>query len=183
MSHGGFERTLHSVRRYQFAASFLRASDNVLDICCGTGYGTAIMSKEAKCVVGIDVDQSAVEFAEAHYPYCNFIKRDIALHEFNVICDVATMFESLDHFKKDIGKNILGRAAHNCNGIMFLSLPQDQNFGGNPYHLAEWSDIELKAELEKYFSRVVLFGQSWSTGAIAYPYDGRRSITVFVAIK
>jgi len=66
---------------------------------------------------------------------------------------------------------------------MFLSLPQDQKFETNPHHLAEWTDIELKKELEKYFSRVMLFGQSWATGSIYYPYEERRSITVFVGIK
>ena len=178
----GIEKWLHHLRRYQFVATFLRETDAVLDICCGTGYGTAIMSEVAECVMGIDKIE-AIDFAKKHYPSCRFLVRDIAKYDFPYTYDVITMFECLDHLEKKDGLDILAKAAKSCRSMMFLSLPQDQKLDITPYHLAEWNDVELKSELGKHFSRVMLFGQSWVTGSIYYPYEERRSITVFVGVK
>jgi len=178
----GIEMWLHHIRRYQFATTFLKETDTVLDICCGTGYGSSIMSEVAEKVTGID-RLEAIDYAKSHYPSCRFLVRNVVQYEFPVTYDVVTMFECLDHLEKEDGLNLLSRAAGSCRGFMFLSLPQDQKFDTNPYHLAEWTSEKLKATLGKYFDRVILFGQSWASGVISYPYDERRSITVFLASK
>ena len=179
----GIEMWLHSIRRYQFVASYLKNTDWVLDICCGTGYGAAIMAKDAGYVLGIDRNTEAIIFAKEKYPNCNFKAQDILEFKFEHKFKVITMFECLDHLGKSDGLHLLEKVSGHCNDMVILSLPQDQKFDTNKYHLAEWTDKELKAVLEKYFKRVILFGQSWSTGQIFFPYDERRSMTIFIGSK
>jgi len=49
-------------QRYEFAAG-LSAGRRVLDLCCGTGYGSAILAARAHAVTGIDNDSAAIEAA------------------------------------------------------------------------------------------------------------------------
>lgn len=179
----GVEMWLHSIRRYQFAASYLTKQDSVIDICCGSGYGTDIMAQRAKSVLGIDKSIEAIKFAKEKYPACDYREIDIVHREFHFSYNIAVLFEGLDHIGKEDGKKLLAKLPKICTDMAFLSLPQDQRLEANPYHLAEWAAEELKEELERYFHRVVLFGQSWSSGIISYPYDERRSITVFLALQ
>ncbi len=51
-------------QRYDFVAPLL--SDlRVLDLCCGSGYGTAILAARAREVVGVDRDVATIETAQA----------------------------------------------------------------------------------------------------------------------
>jgi 2-polyprenyl-3-methyl-5-hydroxy-6-metoxy-1,4-benzoquinol methylase len=51
-----------SRHRYEFASTLCRGR-RVLDLCCGSGYGSAILAAHAREVVGVDVDAAAVETA------------------------------------------------------------------------------------------------------------------------
>ena len=48
--------------RYAFAAQFVKGK-RVLDMACGDGYGSNMLSKEAEYVVGIDIYENAVRNA------------------------------------------------------------------------------------------------------------------------
>ena len=39
----------------------------VLDIACGTGYGTSILAQVAQTIDGVDIDKDAVELAKKTY--------------------------------------------------------------------------------------------------------------------
>jgi len=58
--------------RYSFATSFVRETDNVLDVACGSGLGCEILSKTAKRgkVVGIDLQYNQV-FKRIEQSYSN----------------------------------------------------------------------------------------------------------------
>src|SRR6266403_4168752 len=50
--------------RYAFARRFATGK-RVLDAACGEGYGTALLSKVASAVVGVDIDAATVAHARA----------------------------------------------------------------------------------------------------------------------
>src|ERR1700733_10089782 len=89
-------------QRYEFAAS-LCAGKRVLDLCCGTGYGTAILAAEATEVVGVDNDAATVELAAASIGHdvagarfeladaAEFLMRDVVAS-----FDVVVCFEGLE---------------------------------------------------------------------------------------
>ena len=51
-------------QRYEFAAA-LCSGQRVLDLCCGSGYGSAILAARAREVVGVDNDAATIETARA----------------------------------------------------------------------------------------------------------------------
>ena len=52
--------------RYGWAAQALKGL-KVLDIACGEGYGSNILSKYAESVTGVDISDEAVEHATGRY--------------------------------------------------------------------------------------------------------------------
>jgi len=178
------ETYLHCLRRYQFASTFVCGGDNVLDICCGSGYGTKVLRQKTDKVTGLDRHGEMIGFAKKKYPDCTFILEDILTFDFNKErYDIITMFECIDHLEKENSQFLLGKAASACNHMLFLSVPCNHKIDINPYHLSTWTDKELETEMRKYFPIVVFYGQSWVTGLIYFPYEERRSMTVVLGIK
>src|SRR6202023_2371945 len=58
--------------RYAFAAR-LATQARVLDIGCGTGYGTAELAQHAESATGIDISSDAILYARQHYPTATFL--------------------------------------------------------------------------------------------------------------
>ena len=56
--HG--EIKLEHLQRYALCRSVIRGR-RVLDLACGEGYGSALLAREAKMVVGVDIDAMTVE--------------------------------------------------------------------------------------------------------------------------
>lgn len=87
--------------RYHIARGFISPGDKVLDLCCGTGYGTALMAESrASFVTGFDIEESNITSAIEEY-YRNgvqFVCTDLETHSLPE-ADVAVCFEGLEHLK------------------------------------------------------------------------------------
>lgn len=71
------------VARYEFARTLIRPGDRVLDASCGLGCGSALLAEGslADCVLGVDLEQSAIDYANEHYgrrPRLKFARRDLS---------------------------------------------------------------------------------------------------------
>src|SRR5213594_386797 len=62
----GAEIGYEHLHRYAFATQFVR-NKRVLDLASGEGYGSHLLAKTAKQVVGIDIDEQAVRHAANNY--------------------------------------------------------------------------------------------------------------------
>lgn len=89
------------VERYKFAQKYCTDKD-VLDAACGCGYGSNILSKEAKSVLGIDNSQETIDYARNFWVAENitFRQADInsdltTLGKFDVVVSLETV-EHLD---------------------------------------------------------------------------------------
>src|SRR6266446_10480472 len=60
------EIQLEHVHRYLLALEYAPGKD-VLDIACGEGFGSAILAKSARSVIGVDIAREAVEHAAHRY--------------------------------------------------------------------------------------------------------------------
>lgn len=87
--------------RYHMAAGFIDKEDNVLDLGSGTGYGTDILSGHAKYVTGIDMYEADVKSSISNHAKPNncFIHADLETYDLPE-CNVAVMFEVLEHLKE-----------------------------------------------------------------------------------
>jgi SAM-dependent methyltransferase len=50
-------------QRYNFFLKHIKPSDSILDIACGSGYGSEILSSKASTVLGVDTDSRTIEYA------------------------------------------------------------------------------------------------------------------------
>ncbi len=88
--------------RYAFASG-IAGGKRVLDAACGEGYGSALLSRVATDVVGVDIDPATVAHARASYaglPRLRFEQADAAALEFAPASfDLVVSFETLEHLQ------------------------------------------------------------------------------------
>ncbi len=155
------------IARYKFASDYTQG--RVLDIACGVGYGSEIllaMGEKIKKIIGVDIDQEAINYAREHYnyPWNQFLVGDILdkdlinrLGEFDTIVS----FETVEHIKEDYQfVNNLKRLLKD-EGRLIISTPfgRGRDKGcANPYHYRQYIEEEFK-ELLTPFSKVKMFYQ------------------------
>src|SRR5947199_9541379 len=94
----GAEIGYEHLHRYAFATQFVR-NKRVLDLASGEGYGSNLLAKTAKHVVGIDIDEKAANHAANNYIKPNLQFTVGSIHErtmkTNSIIDVVDSTKSI----------------------------------------------------------------------------------------
>ena len=145
------------LKRYDFACGHVKGK-RVLDIACGCGYGSSLLLKQGQAqeIIGVDIEQDAIRYANHRY-YADNIKRYVGdgtkfsdAKKFDVIIS----FETIEHVPNY--KELLENFYNNLNesGILLISTPINKitttNLN-NPYHVIEWSFSDFHKLLENYF--------------------------------
>lgn len=86
-------------KRYVWAM-LVCADLRIVDLGCGTGYGTEILSWTALSAVGIDNDPDAIEFAQANFYDARFIQADLETMSDLQPADLYVAFELLEHLER-----------------------------------------------------------------------------------
>lgn len=90
------------IGRYLFAGSQFCMGANVLDSCCGMGWGSFLVAQFAKQVVAFDIDPASIAFAQQTWPRQNIQWRcDDALAPDLLgpnLYDVVLAMETVEHF-------------------------------------------------------------------------------------
>ncbi|HEY0661845.1 MAG TPA: methyltransferase domain-containing protein [Lysobacter sp.] len=165
--YSALEASIH-LCRYLTAKSFC-AGKRVLDIACGEGYGSALMSGwGATSVLGLDVSEHAIARARTNFskPNVRFSTasgeglRDVVG---DATFDLIVSLETIEHvddpalFLRNL-KSLLADG-----GVIVLSCPNDHWYfadgGSNPYHKHRWTAEEFKR-----FSEDILGPASWAYG-------------------
>lgn len=157
------------INSYQQAASFIQTGDMVLDVACGTGFGTSILSKKAKSVIGVDIESYLIERCAQKFGYLknvrflngDILKLELPLEKFDKIVSLHTM----EHIKDDRAfLETLSRLLK-VNGTLILEVPiftksiyKDITIPLNPFHVIEYVPRALKKLCSKYFKIEKVFG-------------------------
>ncbi len=156
--------------RYK-AATALVKKKIVLDIACGSGYGSNMLAAEAKKVIGVDLNQPAIDYAREHYSSEKIEFKigdavEIPLEDKSV--DVVVSFETIEHiqdYKKFVAevKRVL-----RDGGQFIVSTPNDTEFPeGADFHVHEFKQMELEELLGSFFKNVETYYQStWLYNAL-----------------
>ena len=140
--------------RYQAGAGLVKGKI-VLDIACGSGYGTKLMSKQAKAVFGVDVDKDTIKYAKENYASKNitYLLGDgtsIPLKDNTV--DVVVSYETIEHIENYTKFMEEVKRVLKPNGQFLLSTPNDIEYAeGNHFHIHQFNFKELKALAGKFF--------------------------------
>ena len=143
--------------RYVWAMEYCVEKD-VLDVGCGTGYGTWLESIVATKALGIDMCAEAIEEAKQTFGG-EFFCTTLEGVEIDKQFDVVTCFEVLEHLNNlDVGMEAIARYMK-PNGIALISLPLHQP--SEFHHRRDFSYQQWKALLSQYFDIKGIYYQEW----------------------
>ena len=153
------------VARYALAARFA-SGKRVLDLGCGTGYGTADLARTAASAVGVDLAPEAIAYAVNHFPAARFLECSAnAVPLPTGSFDLVTAFEVIEHLQDWRGLLTEAHRLLEPNGLLIVSTPNKRYYaearaesGPNPFHDHEFEFEEFRTALGEYFPQVrILF--------------------------
>lgn len=157
--------------RYLFAQRYAQGR-RVVDLGCGTGYGSAILGDVAREVIGIDIAPEAIAFARERFRTPRSLVRfqeasatSTGLPEQS--CEVVVAFEVIEHLADWRDLLTEARRLLTPEGVLLVSTPNRLYYaeargesGPNPFHVHEFDYDEFQRELEAHFAHVVLYTQN-----------------------
>lgn len=132
-------------------ANELAAGKDVLDCPCGTGWGTSLLV-DARNVVGVDVDEKAIEYARTHYDGIEFVQADMFNLELGKTFDLVICLEGIEHVQKAVAIGALQSFAGHLKdtGLLYVTAPVKEK-GNNKFHLHHYDEDELKETVGQFF--------------------------------
>ena len=164
-SHRGADRNLPlHVARYAWALPACEGKQ-VVDLGCGTGYGTVMLSSLAGSVTGVDVSSEAIATAKRLYPGLDFRTADLISSELPD-GELGVCFEVLEHL--DDPETALDRFFGAYERLL-VSFPNPLASGShiNPHHRVDWPLVTLKRKLRRAGAgRLKVLRQGYFSSAI-----------------
>lgn len=141
---------------YQVLANVVR--DKVADIGFGTGFGTHLFNVSAKEVYGYEIDEDAIKFAKAVFPFKNLhFEHGNIVYGIDGAFNYVTMIDVIEHIKKD--KQALENVKKMLikGGTFILSTPNRlSRYRKAENHVREYAPRELEGILKRVFVNVSL---------------------------
>ena len=137
----------------------------VVDMACGEGYGSAVLARTAREVVGVDANPEAHEHARLRYtsPTLRF-ERDL-VETFGEPCDGVVFLQTIEHVSNPDAVLEHFKALVGGDGLVVLSTPNVLTLAPagaekseNPWHLKEYRAEEFGALCAAHFAEVEIHG-------------------------
>jgi len=143
--------------RYRFAAGLVKGL-KTLDVACGTGYGTNLLSESAEDVIGVDIDDDSVAYARAHYggERVSFQKNYAEMLPFDNGCfNAIVSFETIEHVL--CPEALLNEFVRllSPDGVLILSAPN--YWGYTSYHFTDFNYEMLKSKIDPLFESTTYY--------------------------
>jgi len=137
----------------------------VVDMACGEGYGSEVLSRSAASVVGVDANPEAHEHARLRYVRQNLrFERDL-VETFSEECDAVVFLQTIEHVQNpgeilEHFKSMLapGGVAYVSTPNLLTLAPPGAEKSENPWHVKEYRAEEFRALCEAHFDQVELWG-------------------------
>lgn len=167
------ETMLEHLHRYAIAMEFAE-NKNVLDIACGEGYGTWLLSQQAKKITGLDADERTINLAKKKYEKDNIIFVTSSALQIPVednSFDLITCFETLEHIGDHHAFLSELKRVLRLDGILIISTPDKKYYSDssgykNPYHKKELYEQEFNDLLNHFFTNTVFLKQMSFSGSL-----------------
>jgi GT2 family glycosyltransferase/2-polyprenyl-3-methyl-5-hydroxy-6-metoxy-1,4-benzoquinol methylase len=164
------EIAFEHLHRYHAAKELVKGKV-VLDIACGEGYGSDILSMNAERVIGVDIDADTIEHAKNKYIKNNLqfltgSTDNIPVAENSV--DIVVSYETIEHINEESQTKFLDEIKRvlKDDGILIISTPDKTNYTDryahkNEFHLKEFEKEEFVSFLSNYFNHTSCFLQGY----------------------
>ena len=157
------EDLLYHLARYKFVGRLLKKDWNVLEVGCGTGYGSNFLSQFCNYINGCELDPELV--AKAQNKFAQKKNLEYSYHPTKETYDAVVSLEVIEHMSVEHGEELLkfidSKLAN--HGLAFISTPRkidNPSENRKQYHIHEYTHSEFLATLEKHFAKVIVFSQN-----------------------
>ena len=141
--------------RYAFAVKNVSENDVVADVACTCGYGSFMLGQKAKRVIGVDINQPVINFANKVYASdkIKFLCQNAQELDLPEEIDMLVSFETIEHIPNP--ELFLKKAFSFLkeNGRLICSVPNETTRPwakeGNPFHYRHYTKEQLVDLLEK----------------------------------
>lgn len=185
------------IYRYLFIKDFINSNDTVLDVACGSGYGSKLIAQESTptSVIGADISRQIIEFAERLNSSINnlsFKQADatnpasFSKNQFSKIVS----FETLEHVEETMMKKMITNYYNwlTEDGMLFCSTPFENivplfrdGIKINQYHCKHYTDVEMKEILQNAgFKDIKIYYQDIKN---FYPAEQKQTPYLLITAK
>lgn len=167
--------------RHKFTYEYCKAyaqGKNVLDVGCGTGYGSRILAECATSVLGIDRDPAAIAYCRAHQtaPNLSYAVGDATRLTFDRQFDVCLSFQVIEHLENPRAFLEELRRFTVPDGRVLLTTPNSlvglEGKPDNPFHISEMTYEQFRDLVASVFT-------TWEIVGIGYATKSRLRQLVF----
>lgn len=171
----GGKTVIEHLHRYSWILDIIK-DKKVLDIACGEGYGSNLMSDVATEVVGVDLSSKIIVHAQEKYKRSNlkFLTGNASNIPFeNETFDVVVSYETLEHLNEhDEMISEFYRVLKN-DGILIISTPEkkvysDKNNYKNKHHTKELYLDEFKSLIKNKFDFFDVYYQKFLNTSLIF---------------
>ncbi len=150
----------------------------MLDLACGEGYGSALLSTLAHSVVGIDIASDALEYARATYGHFTNVRFEcasaVATGLTGANFDLVVSFETIEHLAEQAEMLAEIRRLLKPDGVLIISSPNRPVYSQgrdyqNEFHVKELDFVEFDALLREHFGQIDYYGQRLAMGTVVQP--------------
>lgn len=138
--------------RYQLAIDHARkhGARRICDVGTGTGYGAWMMARAGFGVDAYEIDQSAIDYGNEHYPHENLRRAQADLADLDPpLPDIVTAFEIVEH--THAAPAFLQRASYRATWLV-ASVPNEDivpfETSRHRQHVRHYTPAQFREELE-----------------------------------
>jgi len=187
LSHTWYEdpkRLGFVLARYKFVSKMLVGKDLVLEVGCGSGFGSHIVSRTVKHIQAIDFDPLFIEEAQrlnnAKYPIgfrvWDIVKNPITNGPTDGIYDAAYSLDVLEHIPKEDEQRFFAHIykALNKDGVLIIGMPSKSSSHlassqSKKGHINLKTQEELREVMSSYFKNIFSFGMNDEMIHVGHP--------------
>jgi 2-polyprenyl-3-methyl-5-hydroxy-6-metoxy-1,4-benzoquinol methylase len=143
------------------------AGRRVLDMACGEGYGSEVLSRSADSVVGVDANPEAHDHARLRYVRQNLSFERGLVETFGSpgSFDAVVFLQTIEHVQDPVAvlshfRSLLaeGGAAYVSTPNLLTLAPPGASKSDNPWHIKEYRAEEFEALCSSVFEHIELLG-------------------------
>ncbi|HMD56129.1 MAG TPA: class I SAM-dependent methyltransferase [Solirubrobacteraceae bacterium] len=149
---------------YQWIAARV-AGQRVIDMACGEGYGTEVLARSARSVVGVDANPEAHEHARMRYRAENIRFERALVEGYREPADSVVFLQTIEHLENPGAVLSHFRSLVGGTGCAYVSTPNvltlapaGEPRSGNPWHVHEYRLHEFERLCREHFEHVEILG-------------------------
>jgi SAM-dependent methyltransferase len=141
------------------------AGRRVLDLACGEGYGSEVLSRSAASVLGVDANPEAYEHARRRYVHQNLRFERGLVETYVWECDAVVFLQTIEHLHDPAAALAHFASLLAAGGVAYISTPNVLTLApagaiksDNPWHLREYRAAEFEELCRGAFGEVEVLG-------------------------